>query len=188
MLGYGDVQKNREEARAIMRKFGYGPDKRMKLKVSTRNIPTFRDPAVIFLDQLKEIWIDAELDVIETSIYYNKVFRKEYSIGLNQTGSAVDDPDQHFYENYACGSLRNYTNYCNKEMEALFDQQSMETDFEKRRRLVWEIDRKLQEDVARPMIFHDLAAACWQPHVRNVTIHVNSIYNNWRFADVWMEK
>jgi peptide/nickel transport system substrate-binding protein len=186
--GYGDVQKNREEARAIMRKLGYGPEKRMPIKVSTRTLQTFRDPAVIFLDQLKEIYIDAELDVIETSIYYAKVFRKDYLIAINQTGSAVDDPDQHFYENYACGSLRNYTNYCNKELETLFDRQSMEADPAKRRDLAWEIDRKLQEDIVRPIISHGDVAGCWQPHVKNVTLHVNSIYNNWRFEDLWLDR
>jgi peptide/nickel transport system substrate-binding protein len=52
LTGYDpDVQKNRSKARAIMGKFGYGPDKRLALKVSTRNIPPFRDPAVILIDQ-----------------------------------------------------------------------------------------------------------------------------------------
>ena len=44
-----DVAKNRAEARKIMEKLGYGPDKRLTLKVSTRNIPPYRDPAVILL-------------------------------------------------------------------------------------------------------------------------------------------
>jgi len=30
----------------------------------------------------------------------------------------------------------------------------METDQEKRKRLVWEIDRRLQEDQARPIVYH----------------------------------
>jgi peptide/nickel transport system substrate-binding protein len=53
-----DVQKNRAQARAIMEKLGYGPDKRLNLTVSARNISIFRDPAVILIDQLKEIYID----------------------------------------------------------------------------------------------------------------------------------
>ena len=57
-----DVAKNRAEARKIMEKLGYGPDKRLAVKVSTRNIPAYRDPAVILIDQLKEIYIDAELE------------------------------------------------------------------------------------------------------------------------------
>ena len=188
VIGYGDVAKNREEARALMRKLGYGPDKRLKIKLSTRDIPTFRDPAVIFLDQLKEIYIDAELEIIETAVYYSRVFKKDYLIGINQSGSGVDDPDQHLYEHYGCGSLRNYTAYCNPEMERLFEKQMVMSDQEARKKLVWEIDRLLQEDVARPVIFHGKAAGCWQPHVKGLTIMVNSIYNGWRFEDIWIDK
>src|SRR5204863_2058408 len=37
--GYGpDLEKNRAEARAIMEKQGYGPDKRLPVKIATRNI------------------------------------------------------------------------------------------------------------------------------------------------------
>ena len=37
------------EARAIMKRLGYGPDNRLAVKVSTRNIPGYRDPAVILI-------------------------------------------------------------------------------------------------------------------------------------------
>lgn len=189
VVGYSDdVEQRREEARELMRKHGYGPENRLNIKVSTRNISQFRDPAVILIDQLKEIYIDGDLEVVETSIYFNKVYNKQYIIGLNLTGSSVDDPDQHFYENYACGSLRNYTGYCNKDMEALFDQQSMEPDFEKRRKLVWEIDRLLQEDVARPIIMHNRVAGCWQPYVKDYGLMVNSSYNGYRFDQVWLDQ
>src|SRR5665213_3118253 len=104
-----------------MEKAGYGPDKHLSIKVSTRNIPTFRDPAVILIDQLKQIYIDGELDVVDTANWFPKVSRKDYQIGLNLTGSAVDDPDQQFFENYKYGSQRNYTGYCNKELDRDFD-------------------------------------------------------------------
>ena len=35
-----------------------------------------------------------------------------------------------YYENYACGAARNYTGYCNAEVDKLIDQQSIETDLE----------------------------------------------------------
>ncbi|HXY99526.1 MAG TPA: ABC transporter substrate-binding protein [Stellaceae bacterium] len=187
--GYGpDIAKNRAEARAIMAKLGYGPDKRLPVKVSTRNIPVYRDPAVILIDQLKEIYIDGELDQVETGNWFSKVARKDYAVGLNLTGNAVDDPDQAFYENYACGSERNYTEYCNRDLEALFDRQSMESDVQKRRQLVWEIDKRLQEDVARPIIYHERAGTCWWPEVKGFTMMVNSGYNGYRFEDVWLDR
>src|SRR6478735_3807923 len=138
--GYGpDVHANREEARKLMQKAGFGPDKHLAVKVSTRNIPIYRDPAVILIDQLKSIYIDGELDVVETANWFPKVYRKDFKVGLNLTGAGVDDPDAQFYENYACGSDRNYTGYCNPEIEKLFEQQSMERDQEKRGGLVFEI-------------------------------------------------
>ena len=171
-----------------MEKRGYGPDKRLEVKVSERNIAIFRDPAVILIDQLKEIYVDGELDPIETANWFPKIYRKDYKIGLNLTGIGVDDPDAQFYENYACGSQRNYTGYCNPELEKLFEKQSMETDQEKRKRLVWEIDRRLQEDQARPIVYHLRFATCWQPRVKGLRMMVNSVFNGWRFEDVWIDE
>jgi len=52
----------------------------------------------------------------------------------------------------------NYGGYCNPEADALIDRQSLETDLEKRRRLVWDIERKLIEDDVRPVLFHRRSA------------------------------
>ena len=182
------MAKNRVEAREIMQRLGYGPDKRIAIKVAARNIPTYRDPAIILIDQLKDIWIDGELDPIETANWFPKLARKDYQIGLNNTGSGVDDPDQQFFENYGCGSERNYTGYCNGELEKLFVEQSKMSDREKRRRLVWKIDKRLQEDGARPIIYHPRLATCMQPQVKGLTVMVNSQYNGWRMEDVWLDR
>jgi peptide/nickel transport system substrate-binding protein len=186
--GYGDVNKDREEARKIMQKLGYGPNNPLKIKVSTRNLATYRDPAVVLIDQLKTVFIDAELEPVESGAWFAKVARKDYQVGLNLTGNGIDDPDQAFYENYACNSQRNYTHYCNKDLEKLFDQQSAETDLAKRRKLVWEIDKKIQEDVARPILYHARTGTCWKPYVKNMTIMSNSAYNGYRYEDVWLDK
>jgi len=69
--GYGaDVANNREEGREIMRSLGYGPDKPLAIKVSTRNIPDYRDAAVILIDHLKNVFIQGELEPIDTSVWY----------------------------------------------------------------------------------------------------------------------
>ena len=187
--GYGpDLAARREEARKIMQGLGYGPDKMLPLKVSTRNIPVYRDPAVILIDHLKEIYIQGELEVIDTGQWYTRMARKEYSVAMNIQGLSVDDPDVALFETYACGVERNYTNYCNAELEKLYHQQSQMTDVEARRKLVWEIDRKLQEDGARPVIFHDTEATCWQDNVKGIVLPSNSIYNQWRFDTVSLDK
>src|SRR6202045_2586724 len=87
-----------------------------------------------------------------TANWFPKIARKDYMVGANLSGSGVDDPDAYFFEHYACGSERNYTNYCNPTVEKMFVQQSEEADQEKRRKLVWDIDKILTEDGARPIV------------------------------------
>jgi peptide/nickel transport system substrate-binding protein len=187
--GYGpDVPQNREEARAIMRRAGFGPEKRLRTKVATRAASLYRNPATILAEQLREIYIDAELDVVETSHWFTRLRRKEYTIGLNTTGNGVDDPDQAFFENFACRSERNYNAYCNGEIERLFEQQSAETDLVKRRHMVWDIDAKLLADGARPIITWNRSATCWQPYVKGYVAQVNSMFNAFRFEDVWLDR
>ena len=182
-----DIAKSREKARAVMAAKGYGPNKPLKLKVSTRNLPTYRDASVILISQLKEIYIDAELQLVETAQWVPKLIRRDYEIGVSQVGNGVDDPDQNYPENYACGS-RTYMDYCNKEVDALIAAQSAERDPEKRRKIAWEIDRKLTNEAVRPMLYYMYGATCWRPGVKGVTIQVNSIYNDWRLDDVWLER
>ena len=78
-----DVEKSRAEAREIMTQQGYGPDNALRVKLSVRNIPIARDPAIILLDQLKTIYIDAVLDPIETVNWFPKAIRKDYVVALN---------------------------------------------------------------------------------------------------------
>ena len=56
------------------------------------------------------------------------------------------------------------------------------------RSIVWEIERVLAEDVARPIIYHNRSGTCWQAHLKNYVLNENSIYNNWRFEEVWLDK
>ena len=187
--GYGpDVQQNREKARETMHRLGYGHDKRLAISLSARNRPVERDPAVVLLSQLKEAYIDAELQLVETPQWYPKVMRKDYAVALSISENSVDDPDQTFYENYVCNAAHNYTGYCNPELDKLIDEQSTEADANKRKQLVWKIERKLAEDDVQPIIFYGRFAMCWQPRVKGLTVMVNSLFNGWRFEDVWVDK
>ena len=189
VAGYGaDHEKQREEGRKIMRELGYSAEKPLKIKVSTRNIATYRDQAVILIDHLKKVYIEGELEPLDTAVWYNRMARKDFTVGLNVQGVGIDDPDVVFYETFSCGSERNYTNYCSPEIEKLFDQQSRMTDTEARRKLVWQIDKQLQEDGARPVIQHDWGATCWRPEVKGLNLAINTIYNHWRFEDVWLDR
>jgi peptide/nickel transport system substrate-binding protein len=187
--GYSsDIAAQQAEARKIMEGLGYGPGHRLKVKVSTRDFATYRDPAVIFVDQLNKVHFDAELEVIESSIWHNRLTKKDYTVALNTSGVGIDDPDAVLKGAYACNSEANYTQYCTPDVDKLLDQQSQEADIEKRKALVWQIERILAEDVARPIIYHNRASTCWHAHLKGYVHQENSIYNNWRFEHIWLDK
>jgi len=181
-----DVRKNRTEARQIMQTLGYSPDSHLKIKVTVRDIPYYRDPAVILIDQLKQVYIDGELEPVDTTNFFPKMMRRDYSVGLNLQGAG--DPDETFPLLYGCGSAFNRNNYCNPDVEELIGRQSGEADQEKRKQLVWQIERKLAEDIARPIIFYSRGGTCRQTYVKGLTLMVNSIFNGWRMEDVWFDK
>jgi peptide/nickel transport system substrate-binding protein len=189
LTGYGpDPAGNIAQAQAIMQKLGYSDAKPLPIKIQTRNLSNYRDAAVILADQLKKIHIAGELDVLETPQWYARMARKDYTIGLNVTGVSVDDPDGNLVENYSCKSERNYTQYCNADVDRLLSAQSRELDQDERKKIVWDIERLLVEDAARPIITHSVAANCWQPYVRNYIPHDSSQYNSLRFEEVWLDK
>jgi peptide/nickel transport system substrate-binding protein len=187
--GYGpDVAKNREAGRALMRKLGYGPDNRLAVKLSTRNVPGYRDAAIVAISQLREVYIDAELDVIDTANYFPKIMRKDYKLAVEVSTGGLDEPDQKFYENYVCGADRNLTGYCDPETDRLIDAQSMEADTERRRELVWQVERRLAEDASRPVLLYSRFASCTQPSVKGLVTMTNSRFNGWRMEDVWVDR
>jgi peptide/nickel transport system substrate-binding protein len=187
--GYGpDVARNREEAREKMQKLGYGPDHRLAIKLSTRNVPGYRDAAVVAISQLREVYVDAELELVDTANYFPRIMRKDYTLAVEVSTGGLDDPDQKFYENYVCGADRNLTGYCDPETDKLIDRQSMEANAEKRRKLVWEVERRLAEDASRPILLYSRFATCMQPRLKGLTTMTNSRFNGWRMEDVWLDQ
>jgi peptide/nickel transport system substrate-binding protein len=185
--GYGKPADEKAKARKLMAEAGFSPEKPLRVEMVTRAIAIYVDMASFVINELKQIGIEATLKQIETAQWHAMAVRGEYQIGANLTGLGADDPDGNFYENYACGSPRNYTHYCNEQVMKMFDQQSQEIDPKKRHALVSAIQKKLEEDAARPILSWRLDYFAHWPHVKGLVAH-NNIYNFGRMQDVWRDK
>ena len=64
----------------------------------------------------------------------------------------------------------------------------MEGDADKRRRLAWDIERRLATDASRPVLLYSRFASCTQPYVNGLVTMTNSRFNGWRMEDVWLDK
>jgi peptide/nickel transport system substrate-binding protein len=185
--GWGDPAKNKAEARKLLAEAGYGPGHPLKVPVSTRAIDRYVDVAIWVIDQLKQVGIEGTLEQFETGVWHPKMTRRDFLIATNLTGIGAEDPDVNYFENYVCSSSRNYTDYCNKEVEELITRQSQETDKKKRLELVRAIDRRLQNEGARPILGHIIEYYMAWPYVKGIVSHHN-IYNYTRMQDVWLDK
>jgi len=185
--GYGDPAKNKAQSRNMLASLGYSQQKPLKVTVSTRAIAIYVDVATWVIDQLKQVGIDGTLEQVETGNWHAKVARRDFDLALNLTGVGPDDPDSNFYENYACGSERNYSDYCSEEVTKMFEKESSETDVKKRLKLIQQIDARLQTDVARPILSNRLDWFAHWPYVKNLVAH-HSIYNFHRYQEVWLDK
>jgi len=185
--GYGKPADEKAKAKKLLAEAGFGPSNPLKLELATRAIPIYLDLSSFVIPELKLIGVEAVLKQIETAQWHPLATRKEYQAAPNLTGLGTDDPDGNFYENYACGSPRNYTGYCDEQVMKLIDQQSQELDSKKRFQMVVNIQKKLEEDAARPMIDWRLLYNLQWQHVKNLIPH-QSIYNWGRMQEVWLDK
>ena len=170
-----------------MAELGYTPEKPLKVEIGTRAIAIYVDMASFVINELKQIGIEATLKQVETAQWHPMATRGDYQIGANLTGLGIDDPDANFYENYACGSPRNYSHYCSEQIAKMVDQQSHEVDQQKRLGMVLALQKKIEEDAPRPILAWTLDHFSHWPYVHNMIPH-NNIYNFGRMHDVWRDK
>jgi len=122
--GYRAAAQDKSEARRLLASAGVAPGTLLKVDLVTRNFAIYVDLASFVVDQLKQIGVEATLRQVDTAAWFPTLARREFQIGANLTAGVVDDPDAYFFENYKCGSPRNYTDYCDEQVDRLIDAQS----------------------------------------------------------------
>jgi len=185
--GGGTPSEEKTKARRLLAEAGFGERTPLKVKMLTRGLPAFVDVASFVVSELKRVGVDVELAQMETVQWEALKTRGDFTLGTDRTGIEPDDPDAVFYENFGCGSPRNYSRYCDDAIARLIDQQSQELDSAKRLALVQEIQRRLETAAVRPILGWRLDYFAAWPYVKNLVPH-HSIYSWGRLQDVWLDK
>jgi len=184
--GYGNPTEERAKARALLAEAGFGPRNALRVEMLTRNLPAFADLAAFVVSELKQVGIEASLKQIDSSQWYALQARGEFQLVTDRNGLEPDDPDANFSEFFGCRSSRNYSGYCNEEIERIIDQQSQELDAQKRLAMVHQLQMKLEDAAVRPELGWRLDYFAVWPHVKNLVPH-NSIYGWGRMQEVWRD-
>lgn len=185
--GYGTPAAEKETARRLMREAGFTRQSPLHVEMVTRALAIYVDMASFVINELKQVGIDASLKQVETAQWHPMATRGDYQIGANLTGLGSDDPDANFYENYACGSPRNYSQYCSEQIMKMIEEQSQTVDQKKRYTMVSAIQKKLEEEAARPILNWRIDYFTQWPYVKGL-VPQNNVYNFGRLQDVWLDK
>jgi peptide/nickel transport system substrate-binding protein len=187
LAGYGAPEADRAKAKALLATAGFTPANPLRIEVLTRAIAIYLDAASFVVSELRRVGVEPTLKQVDSAQWFPLLARREYQVAVNVTGVGLDDPDANFYENYACGSPRNYTDYCDAQVAALIDRQSQELDTRRRLQLVREIQRLLERDAARPILGWRTDHFVQAPEVRNLVPH--QVEHNWgRMQEVWLDR
>lgn len=182
--GYGpNMEERRAKARRLLAEAGFPNG--FSTEVITRSIRVFTDLAPYTLDQLEKIGIKPTLKIMEQPIYVDAIYKGNFEIASNSSALGFDDPDVLFYENFKCNELRNYAHWCDPETERLGEQQSATLDPVQRKQLLQQMDRRLLEQAAWPVLGWRTQTQVWWPEVRGVKL-MSSVQNAVRFDHVWL--
>jgi peptide/nickel transport system substrate-binding protein len=174
-------------ARKLLAEAGYTAANPLKVEVITRNLAIYRDNAAFVVDELRRLGVEGTLKIVESAQWYGMSTKREYQMGSGLSGYGLDDPDSILTESFLCRSTRNYQGYCDDEVDRLIAQQSQELDPRKRQALLARLQRKLEDDAARPVLAWRYDYYAHWPHVKNLIPH-HTPYSYGRMQEVWLDR
>jgi peptide/nickel transport system substrate-binding protein len=183
--GFGrNKEQERQQARRLLAEAGYGGG--FETRILVRKGAAEEPLGIVIKDQWEKVGIRATLDVQELGVLLDRMTRGDFEVGRGSFATYVDDPDTAFSIGYLCRSPRNYSQYCDPEIDALFERQSRATDPAERRRLVWELEKKVLVGHSKIMLGRlEVWWALYWRTVRNFK-HRSNLYNFERRDDTWL--
>ena len=126
--------KDADQARSLLAEAGY-PDG-FSVKVRTITTSTYYKLAEVLTGQLREIGIDASLEVLEAGAYWASLMSDyDYDIAIGNYTATTPDADIPLMQHYATGAYLNYSNHSIPELDQVLTEARGELEEEKRVKL-----------------------------------------------------
>jgi peptide/nickel transport system substrate-binding protein len=144
-----DAKAAKDQAKKLLADAGAS---NLSFKFLNRNIDTPYTPVAVFLvDQWKQVGITATHEQKDTAAYTADRNSGNFEVVLDFNCDFLDEPDLQlakFYSATKLGRGLNYAGFDDADLDKMIDGQSRETDSEKRKKLVWDIEKYAMETKA----------------------------------------
>lgn len=154
----GESQIDREdEAKKILEKLGYGPDKPLKMEIRYNTSENHKNTAVAIQEQLKPLGVEVTLLNTDTKTHYNHLEQKgDFDVARAGWIADYGDPET-FLEISKKNDGHNYSDYDSPKFEELMAAATAAGGKpEERMKLLSEAERVLIDDVGNiPLLFYN---------------------------------
>jgi peptide/nickel transport system substrate-binding protein len=173
-----------ERAKSLMEEAGHA-DGFSTTITSWSQYSFLSNAAVVLQEQLRQIGIEAELNLVENATMVDQVYvGKTYDIAV--TGeSAYVDPNTLILPNFKSGESGNFVNYSNPEVDALIEQGIATSDQDERATIYQDIQTILLEDLPWVNLFVANQYEAMKTNVKGY-VHIPT-GSNIAFRTTWLE-
>lgn len=188
LAGYWtDIEKSRAEARRLLKEAGVPEG--FQFTFTNRGIPMPYEPLGVWLiDQWRRVGLNVKQEVIEAAAYFGTIRKGDAQVFMDFQCGYIVEPDLDMYKFLSTDrNPANYGRYKDPVLDQLYDQQSRETNPEKRKQIVRQFEKRVLDEEA-----HYLMTLQWHriiPHsakVKGWTITPSHYLNN-TLDTVWLE-
>jgi peptide/nickel transport system substrate-binding protein len=173
-----------EGAKALLATAGH-PDGFETTITSWQAYSFLSNAAVVLQEQLKQIGIEAELDLQENAIYLENYFAGNFDLSVTGT-SAYIDPNDVIQGNFGTGESNNGTQYSNPAVDQLITDGITATDQAERAAIYQEIQTILLQDLPWVNLFIANQYEAMKTYVKGY-VH-NPTGTNRSFREVWLDQ
>jgi peptide/nickel transport system substrate-binding protein len=189
LAGYWtDAEKSRAEARRLLKEAGVPEGFQFTFK--NRGIPMPYEPlGVWMIDQWRRVGLNVKQEVIEAAAYFGVIRKGDFEVAMDFQCGYIVEPDLDMYKFTSTSrNPANYGRYSDPVLDKLYDEQSRETNVEKRKQIVRQFEKRVLDEEA-----HYLMTLQWHriiPHsskVKGWTITPSHYLNN-TLDTVWLSE
>ena len=189
LAGYWtDAEKSRAEARKLLKEAGVPEGFQFTFK--NRGIPMPYEPlGVWMIDQWRRVGLNVKQEVIEAAAYFGVIRKGDFEAAMDFQCGYIVEPDLDMYKFTSTSrNPANYGRYTDPVLDKLYDEQSRETNVEKRKQIVRQFEKRVLDEEA-----HYLMTLQWHriiPHSSKLhgwTITPSHYLNN-TLDTVWLSE
>ncbi|MBI2910490.1 MAG: ABC transporter substrate-binding protein [Chloroflexi bacterium] len=152
-----DIQK----AKALLAEAGYPNGFPVEAMIADQ----YTKQTVFIQSQLKAIGIDVSIKVVDVATNEKRLVAHDFAMGFYLTGQPVEEPDL-LLSFYVTGGGRAYSGFSDKQIDDWYREQSRTTDAGKRKEIVLNMQRRILNLAATPVLYHQLYETAYWKCVR----------------------